>query len=197
VGRPGDRQRGGDGGVFDPGDEAEAFLDAAEELSALGLGGVFGAGFRNGQCRGDDAIGVPAGAAFEQAGETALEDGGAAQEDEGEGHFGDDEAVADELAAPAAAGAAGLLLQGGVDVGARGIPRGHQAKHHAGEEGDEEGQREDARIKSDIKAVAGTTDDEAAIDDAIEREGDQEAEGTARQAEQDGFEDLLADQLAA
>ncbi len=100
------------------------------------------------------------------------------------------------VAAPGA-GAARLGLEGGVHIGARGEPRRHEAEEDAGAERDEEGEREDPRIEAELERTGGAADDEAAVDDPVETEGERDAEQAARAREQDGLDELLPDEMEA
>ena len=87
---------------------------------------------------------MPTGVAGEEPVEPAQEEARAGQQHEREGDFGDDQGVAQPVMGAAGGGAARALLEGFVDVRARGKPGGQYAKHEAGDERREKGEHERA-----------------------------------------------------
>ena len=151
-----------------PGSVGQAGLEPPEQLDPLRVG--VEARLRERQGGGEHAVGVPAGGALEQAGEAALEDRRAAEQHEGERDLGDDQGLADAVVAAARAGAARLLLQDRVDVGARGEPRGGEPEEHAGEQRDPQREREDRAVEADVQLAA--AGEELPLDDPVQGEGE-------------------------
>ncbi len=98
---------------------------------------VFAAG--HGEIEGQDAGGIEAGRHVLEAGEAADEQAGADEQDHRERQFGDHEQAADVVAASPdrarAGGAAGRVLEGGVEIQPGNAEGRDKAEENAGEDG--------------------------------------------------------------
>jgi len=134
---------------LDPGNGGEAGGKGVVESAAFFRG--FVNPFVNLHVGRENGFAVPVGPRVDGAVEAVDHQPGDRQQGEGERDLADDEEAANPPLAFAAGGAAGLLLEGFVDVGARGEPGGNEAEAEAGEDRDGRGETKHASIDGYIQ----------------------------------------------
>ncbi len=140
----GDQRVLDEGDGLDAGNLCEAVFDALVERDVLRRGVAGGRGL-NGEEQ--EIVGVEAEAGGVEVDQGASKETGADDEQHGERDLEDDDGFAGE-AFTAAGGRRGGILEGGVDVGAGGLPCGCEAEDDAGEDGDRSSEGEDAEVET-------------------------------------------------
>ncbi len=105
------------------------------------------------QIKGHDIFRCEAGVDALQLGEAAHEQCGAANDDDGEGDFGDDKCGAEAVTAAAVAAAAATLLQRAGQIDAPRLPGRHEAAEDSCERGDAEGEENCGGVERDFRAA--------------------------------------------
>jgi hypothetical protein len=187
-------KRGANGDALDAGNGGEAIVEPTEEGVASRSRRDIGSA--QADVGGEEILRAPAGVALRDALQAADEEGRADEQDEREGDLGDDEGVADAVLRARCSGAAGALLQGVRDVGARSEPSREEAKADTGEDGGEQREGEDANIEGDGQA-GGFAEAEGATDEVVGPEREHEAKGAADQREDEALGQDELDQFPA
>ena len=180
--------------VFDPGNGIEPLAAIARELRDAGRLLVAVAGERH--LHGQHIMGIEAGTDTAEGEKGANEQRRADQQHQGQRDLADDEQRASLALPEAGAGAVAALLQGGVEVGARGAEGREESEEDAGEQRDGEGEGEYAPIDADGGAVFANTGQAGGThgqQGAHAHEAEQQAKNAASDGEQHAFGEQLAD----
>ena len=140
-GAAGEEGKSGSGGGTGGGQGADLLVEAADQARGVGAGIAI---LQRSDGEGEEAGRIEAGPFGQQAGERAQEEGGADEEDEGEGHLEGDDRLAEADAAEAGAAA---LAERVDEVVTAGVEGGRKAAQQAGGEAGEEREGEQARLR--------------------------------------------------
>ena len=124
------------------------------------------------------------------------EDAGAGEQHEGEGELEDDQSGGEPASAVAADGAR-AFLQDLVEVGARGAERGGDAKNQAAEDAERGEVAKDGVVHGELHPVGFADIRYGEIEPADAEDAEDKTEGAAENAEQDAFDEELADDAPA
>ena len=191
---PAHRKNPSEASVLYPGQIADAPLQFVEEIDLRLLVGITQCG--EGNFRGQNVIGIEAGIDVFQPNETLEEQTGAGQEDEGEGHFRDDEDVAQPVVTPAGGGAASAFLERFGQVRFAAGKAGNKPEEKTGADRDGEGDEEDGAVDVHLaEARDGLGADRFHEVDRPDRE--ENADARADNREHNAFRQGLAQQSPA
>src|SRR6185437_8171145 len=149
-----------------------------------------------GHLHGDDVVRVEAGLDHAQSDESADEQAGADDEDEGEADLGDDEEGARLALTQSETAAAAAFIHGGGKVRPRRSESGDETEEDSGENRDADGEQRDAPVDGDAGAVFADAGDVAGADGeqpTHAAESEAESKNPAHEAEENTFGEQLAD----
>ena len=151
LGQTEEGHRVGEAGGCDAGQRFETFQGEALEVRDLLAARVGGGREEHGA--GDEVVGLPTVAAVVQLVEAAREEGGAREQDHGEGELADDEDVAEALMAAISGGAARSALERPVQIEPEGEERGGDAEGEGREETGAERPAEHAPVEGEHESL--------------------------------------------
>ncbi len=144
---------------------------------------------------GEDVFGVEAGFDSAECEGGADQQGRADQEYDGESDFTDCQQSAGFVLAKAGAGAAAIFLEGGGQIGPRGLQGGNQPEQDAGGHGNDNSEHEHAPVEGDQGAVLADAGKVGGVDAEQGANPDDSGGGSDRSADQ-GEEYAFGEQLA-
>ena len=142
------------------------------------------------RCYGKARIEAP------QVVEAAGEETGPDQEEERERHLGHHQPLAEAYVA-ASRNRSRFFLQGGGELGTRGLPGRHQAEHETGGQGHREGEEEHPAVGGRTQAAAGLLEGQGAEQGVADPHRQQEAGRTAQAGEEQALHEKLTHDVAA
>ncbi|SPF37665.1 hypothetical protein SBA4_2040009 [Candidatus Sulfopaludibacter sp. SbA4] len=185
-GTAGEEGKSGSGGGTDGGQGADLLVEAADQARGVGAGVAV---FQRSNGEGEEAGRIEAGPFGQQAGERAQEQGGANEEDEGEGYLEGDDGFAQADSPEAGASA---LAERVDDVVAAGVQSRGDAAEEAGGETGEEGESEEVEADAGTERVGGQVVGQECDEGPHGGRGEGDAEDAAGEGEQEAIGQKLA-----
>jgi len=140
----GEGERGDQARRVQPGER----IQSSENSRVMdGLLGLDGNGGGQGHAQGEDAVGMEARVDGHEGLKAAQHESGAYQQDEREGGFSDHRDTAQAAENEGRRIAASTFIEGGAQVGARGVEARARGEDYAGDHGDGQGEEQDGGIE--------------------------------------------------